>query len=176
MGCQGSRNIPAYSQLTTMAKGRFSGRMHSSPRQTGYQVVQGGFGLLEAIVALVLISVAVMAAYDWINSNLITISRIQDVAARTQAKNNVLGYITNINPMQNPSGRQEFLGYRLDWQSKPIAPQQDQISGIQGVGLYRVGLYEITLDVEHPDGSPWFNELIIQVGYKRVRDNRVFIQ
>lgn len=141
-----------------------------------HRFAQSGFGLLEAIVALVLISVAVMAAYDWINTNLITISRVQDVVSKTQTKNNVLGFMANLNPMQNPSGKQDFLDYRLDWQSKPIAPEQDQISGTQGMGLYRVGLYEITLNIQHPDGSPWFSERITQVGYKKVRDNRIIFQ
>ncbi|MDA3877939.1 MAG: hypothetical protein PF483_12715 [Halothiobacillus sp.] len=141
-----------------------------------HQAAEGGFGLLEAIVALVLISVAVMAAYDWISTNLITISRIQDIAAKTQAENNLLGYMANINPMQNPAGSQAFLDYQLLWQSKPISPLQDQINSIQGIGLYRVGLYEITLHVEKPDGKPWFTEQITQVGYKRVRNNKSFFQ
>lgn len=156
-----------------MASFRRSGSQSMQPR---HQFAQSGFGLLEAIVALVLISVAVMAAYDWINTNLITISRVQDVVLKTQAKNNVLGYVANLNPMQNPTGQQAFLDYRLDWQSKPIAPEQDQISGTQGMGLYRVGLYKITLNIQHPDGSIWFTEHITQVGYKKVRDNRIIFQ
>ncbi len=146
----------------------------SAPLSSGLHKRHGGFGLLEAIVALVLISIAVMAAYDWINTNLITISRIQNVAAQTQAKNNVLAFMANINPMNSPTGSQNFADYTLKWQSKLIAPEQDQINSVLGIGLYRVGLYELTLNIEKPDNSLWFSEKITQAGYKRVRDIRPF--
>jgi len=66
-----------------------------------------GFSLLEAIIALVLIGTAVMAAYGWINANLITASRIQDITLQTEATDNILAYLENINPMQTPEGDDE---------------------------------------------------------------------
>ncbi len=42
---------------------------------------QHGFTLIEAIVALVLIATAGMALFSWINSNIITLNRIQEINA-----------------------------------------------------------------------------------------------
>lgn len=131
-----------------------------------------GFGLLEAIVSLALISISAMAVYDWINTNLISIGRIQDVARKTEAKNNIVGYLGNFNPMQHSAGQQAFLHYRIQWQSKPVAPPRDQINGPSGTGLYRVALYRVTVDVSRPQQGHWFNMSWKQVGYKQVRKAR----
>jgi len=138
-----------------------------APRHT-----MSGFGLLEAIVSLVLISVGAMAAYDWINSNLISVGRIQHVARKTEAKNNILGYLGNLNPMQQGSGRQTFLHYRIHWQSKPVAPPRNQINSTNGTGLYRVALYRVRVVVSRPQQGHWFNMSWKQIGYKQVRKSR----
>lgn len=131
-----------------------------------------GFGLLEAIVALVLISVTVMAAYDWINTNLITIRRIQDVARQTQAKNNIRAYLANINPMQNPQAQRAFVGYTVRWHSRVIQPERDQINGLRGIGLYRVAMYEVIVQVQDVRQRDWFNFTFDQVGYRKVHSRR----
>ncbi|MGN8160473.1 type II secretion system protein [Salinisphaera sp. RV14] len=131
-----------------------------------------GFGLLEAIVSLALISVGAMAAYDWINTNLISVGRIQDVARKTEAKNNILGYLDNLNPMQQGSGQQAFLHYRIRWQSKPVAPPRDQVNSASGTGLYQVALYRVSVAVSRPQQGHWFSMSWTQIGYKQVRKAR----
>lgn len=128
-----------------------------------------GFGLLEAIVALVLISISVMAVYNWISANLITISRLQAHAQQSAAQNNVLAYLDNLNPMRKPNGTQKFQGYKISWHSVPIEPARNQVASLSGTGLYKVGLYQVTVRVIKNPGNTWFRFSFKQAGYLQVR-------
>ena len=78
---------------------------------------QKGFTLLEAIVALVLIGSAGMALFSWINGNYISLSRIRDVNARSEATVNVLEYMDRVNPMLTPDGVAPLGAYSIRWRS-----------------------------------------------------------
>ncbi len=129
-----------------------------------------GFSLLEAIIALVLISTTVMAAYGWINANLITAGRIQDIALQTEATDNILAFLENINPMLTPQGEQAFVDYAIRWDSELIEPERDVVNGLAGIGLHKIGLYRLRISVSKPNGAPWFELSWNQVGYRKVRE------
>lgn len=131
---------------------------------------QQGFTLLEAIVSLVLISTIGALVYSWINSNLIAVGRVQSVNERALATQNTLAFLENLNPVEQPVGEREFVGYFIRWESKPLKSMQDGIAGMQGVGLYKVGLFDVHVDVLTEDRRPWFELDFHQVGYKQVRE------
>jgi len=64
---------------------------------------QRGFSLLEAIVAMVIISGAGYALFGWVNSNIMTLNSIRDANARSEATQNILEYMSSVNPMLKPS-------------------------------------------------------------------------
>ncbi len=135
-------------------------------------VKSSGFGLLEAIISLVLISISVMAVYNWINVNLISIGRLQAHAQQNLAENNVLAYLSNLNPMLKPQGTQKFIKYRVRWNSALIEPARDQVASSVGIGLYKVGLYQVTVHITRPDGKSWFQFHFKQAGYLQIRSNK----
>ena len=135
---------------------------------------QRGFSLLEAVVAMVLISGAGAALFAWINSELASVSRLQQINARTEAMVNVLEIMQTVNPMLTPQGTLSFPAYRLTWSATPVTPVQDGLSYPRGIGLYQLALYDTLVSVVSPDGTPWFEFTLRQVGYKRVRDNKPF--
>ena len=65
---------------------------------------QHGFSLLEVIVALVLITSTGMALFSWMNTNTMSLQRVQFVQQRNIATRNALMYINTINPLQTPQG------------------------------------------------------------------------
>lgn len=131
---------------------------------------QLGFTLIEAIVALVLIGTTGMALFSWINSNLITLHRIQATNAENAATINALEYMHHINPMSTPSGEADLGSYSLTWQSTATGAPREGANYPYGIGLYQLNLYQTTVTLKKPDGSFWSRFSLQQVGYNKVRE------
>ena len=132
-----------------------------------------GFTLLEAIVALVLISSAGMALFSWINGNIMALTRIHDVNARSEATANILEYMYRVNPMLTPEGQAPLGAYSIVWRSQATTNVTDGVNYPRGQSLYQLALYRTTVSVKTAAGHAWFELKLRQVGYKRVRSNSV---
>ena len=131
---------------------------------------QRGFTLIEAIVALVLIATTGMALFSWINSNIITLNRVQESNAENAATLNVVEYMNNVNPMVTPEGKADLGAYRLAWKSAATTEPRDGASYPFGISLYQLGMYQTKITVQKSDGAAWFDFTLQQVGYKKVRE------
>lgn len=130
---------------------------------------QRGFTLLEAIVALALISSAGMALFAWINSNIATLSRVEESSQRAAATRNTLQFMQTVNPMLASSGEATLGEYRIRWQAEPITDTVDGANFPYGVSLYQFVLYNTRIEVQGAPQKPDFTLELKQVGYKRVR-------
>lgn len=130
---------------------------------------QRGFSLLEAIVAMVLISGAGYALFGWINSNIMALNRIHEVNARSEAKQNIMEYMDSINPMLNPEGNAALGNYKIRWKATPSSLVQDGSAYPMGTSLFQLALYDTAVEVEASDRTPWFDFRLRQVGYKKTR-------
>lgn len=128
---------------------------------------QLGFTLIEAIVALVLIGTTGMALFGWINTNIITLNRVQEINAKNAATVNAVEYMHNINPMIAPQGETKLGSYRLSWKSEATTETRDGAGYPFGVGLYQLSLYQTRVIIQKPDGQFWFGFNLQQVGYKK---------
>jgi general secretion pathway protein I len=131
---------------------------------------QHGFTLIEAIVALVLIATTGMALFSWINSNIITLNRVQEINAENAATVNAVEYMHDINPMISPEGQTNLGSYRLSWKAEATTEPRDGAGYPYGIGLYQLGLYQNKVTVQKSDGQFWFAFTLQQVGYKKVRE------
>ncbi len=135
---------------------------------------QSGFTLLEAVVAMVLISGTGAALLSWINSELGAVARLQQSNARAEALVNATEYMHAVNPMLTPDGNASFAAFRLTWNAKEVTPVQDGLAYPRGLSLYQLALYDTRVRVTNPDGTYWFDFTLRQVGFKRVRESRQF--
>jgi len=131
---------------------------------------QHGFTLIEAIVALVLIGTTGMALFGWINSNIITLNRVQEISAENPATINALEYMENINPMLSPEGQADLGSCRLLWKAEATTDTRDGAGYPYGVGLYQLNLYQTKVTIQKPDGQFWLAFSLQQVGHKKVRE------
>lgn len=106
-----------------------------------------GFALLEAIVALALISGAGLALFGWINQNLETAARLDDRMRTLQLKLNAQSYMESINPAAEPTGEFAGQGLRLRWDATLVEPMRTNL-GFEAnyAGSWRVGLYRIEIE------------------------------
>lgn len=131
---------------------------------------QRGFTLIEAIVALVLISTTGMALFSLINSNIITLNRVKEINAENAATLNVVEYMNNINPMKSPEGNADLGSCRLSWKAEPVSDIRDGAGYPSGIGGYQLAMYLTKITVQKRDGQNWFALNLQQVGYKKVRE------
>lgn len=140
-------------------------KLIASPHRQG----NGGFTLIEAIVAMVLLATLGSALFLWINTNLLSVSRIRDANRQQEIQANALAYLSTINPMEKPEGRVENESYTLSWSSTPITAKQVGISYMYGESLFDLTLYELSVQIYRENQEPWFDFNVKQVGYKRSR-------
>ncbi len=131
---------------------------------------QGGFTLIEAIVALVLIATTGMALFSWVNSNIMTLNRVQLSNAENAATANILEYMNSVNPMLTPEGAARLGAYSMAWKSEAITDLRDGAGYPYGISLYQLGLYQTRITVQKTAGEFWFAFNLQQVGFKRLRD------
>lgn len=125
---------------------------------------------------MVLISGTGAALFGWINSELRSVSRLQQSNAQAEAMVNVIELMHTVNPMLTPQGSASFAAFRLNWTAKAVTPVRDGLSYPAGISLYQLALYDTAVRVNTADGTPWFDFTLRQVGFKKVRDNKTFLE
>ena len=131
---------------------------------------QHGFTLIEAIVALVLMATTGMALFGWINSNIVTLSRVQEINAQSAATVNAVEYMNSVNPMISPEGQIDLGSFRLLWKAEVVTDLRDGAGYPYGISLYQLGMYQTKVTIQKPEGQFWFAFTLRQVGYKKVRE------
>lgn len=132
-----------------------------------------GFTLLEAIVALAILTAGTMALFAALNGALRSIERTEVAARLDTATLNAIALLETVNPMQRPEGEEQIGEVRVQWRSRVIAGPSEGLTEFYSLGLYEVGLYE--LDVEL-----WRNEdlegrlTLRRAGWRQVRQPEVF--
>lgn len=109
---------------------------------------QGGFTLLEAIVALVIFASVGSALYAWITVSLNGITRVEAARQRDEAVQAGLAMIEHVNPMSQPQGTLNAGHYTVSWSSDAIESPRDGLTPSGMVSLYRVGLWRLEVIVE----------------------------
>jgi len=134
--------------------------------------LQKGFSLLEAIVALLLVTTLGLGLLSWANNNLLNLTKIEKAYERDDAIKNALDFIEAINLTEYPSGKEQVGHYTFEWSANAIEPAKDVI-----LSAGYPGLYEVTLYLAHI--SIFINTELIhqftlhQVGFKQVRERNL---
>jgi general secretion pathway protein I len=129
-----------------------------------------GFTLLEAIVALVIISGAGMALFGWINDSINTLQRLQQNASRNAATRNAIEFMQSVNPMLTPNGERDFGAYRVHWEADATTSIHDGVGYPSGQDIYQFALYHAHVVAITADDPHWVELDMKLVGYKKVRD------
>jgi len=123
---------------------------------------RSGFSLIEVVVAMVLIASVGMGLYAWINTNLISLNRVQAHNERREAVLNALAFMEQINPMETPSGEATLGAYNIHWEAQLVEPAQDGV----GASGHRLGLYNTRVRLAK-EGAEETMFRLRQVGYQK---------
>jgi len=131
---------------------------------------QTGFGLLEAIVAMVILGSSGLMLFSWISENMRSASRVREATARAQLQLEGIAMLETINIAREPEGKREVGSLRLRWQGELIEPMRDEndISGTL-VPRWRLGLYRVHAVVQERQLKAEWSQTA--VGYRSLTGN-----
>ncbi len=134
-----------------------------------FATTQAGFTLLETIVALVIFASAGMALYGLFNTNLITLTRVQDVSKQMIVVQHAIERLSSMNLQGEAAGRIEIDEFDVLWSARLVEPYR-QGQNVQGyLGYFQVGLYQVDFEVRDRLRSLGTYQLRL-VGYEKVRE------
>jgi general secretion pathway protein I len=109
--------------------------------------LQRGFTLLEAIVALVLMSSALGALYTWINTDLISLRRAEAVIATQNVVQETVRQLRLLPLADGADGNMQVSGYTVNWRARLVEPMALGRNPRGPVGLYDHRLYEVGFEL-----------------------------
>jgi type II secretory pathway pseudopilin PulG len=124
---------------------RFSVRNYSIYRSNPARV--GGFTLVEAIVALVVLSMSLMATYGWIQLSAEMLIKTDEVSSQEVGINLLVEELQGANFYQQTAGEYEYEQLLFKWVAEPY---EETRPGRTGVGLEAAWdhrLYVISIEV-----------------------------
>ena len=104
---------------------------------------QSGFSLLEAIVALTILSTSSIALYSWLSTSLNVLERVDEIYEVSEVLRNVEAHLSSINLKSETTDIYRVNGYEVRWQARLVETKQRARAGIEGRGTFDIGLYEI---------------------------------
>ncbi len=141
----------------------------SAVRASRFAANQAGFTLLETIVALVIFASAGMALYGLFNTNLITLTRVQDVSKQMIVVQHAIERLSSMNLQGEAAGQIEIDEFDVLWSARLVEPYR-QGQNVQGyLGYFQVGLYRVDFEVRDRLRSLGTYQLRV-VGYEKVRE------
>lgn len=129
---------------------------------------QRGFTLLEAMVALVIFSLAAMGIYGWVNANLISLNRLADLAANEQVLNSAVERLKLVNMSEETEGAFNVDEYNVQWHADLVEPWHNGVTAAGAITIYDLALYEVKL-VFIKDGRERGHFSYRNTVYKQVR-------
>ena len=128
-----------------------------------------GFTLLEAIVALAIIGLALVPLVSYIAQAADALERAGDSNARSLAMQSALALMEPVNPIAEPTGQLALDDTTaVSWQSQIVVKPNDGTLVGSGLASFRVGFYNVHVDVTHNGGEAWFGFDMRKVGYDRL--------
>lgn len=114
-----------------------------------------GFGMLEAIVALVLFALVGSTLFAWIDANLDLAARLRQRDRAQQRVQLATAWLQTRNPMAEPSGDAEpEPGLRVRWQARALTPVTPGAPLPGGTATpFRLALYELDVTVSSDDAG-----------------------
>lgn len=137
---------------------------------------QLGFGLLEALVALVLLSSLGFALLAWIQQNIDLTGKLRNHHLEQEARQTVIDWSSSVNFMETPKGEHKLGNLHISWDAELKYPITSQAGYPMGTGLFDLALYDISITASRADETrTWFSEKLVRVGYRKTRARRSFL-
>ncbi|MEQ5833665.1 type II secretion system protein [Marinobacter sp. NFXS9] len=140
----------------------------------------GGFALLEALVALVIVASVGAALFALINTGVQNLAKAEASVATTTLEPQVLSWVRGIDLSQLPETKQADIEFQSESGSvsaraffKRVAGPTFTVTGSGARGIHQVALYRVDIELWH--GQRRLDEIVTRrVASKQVLDEPTF--
>ena len=130
---------------------------------------RAGFSLIEALVALAIASVSLLAIFDLQQQMTKAQRRLEVALNQSRLERSAMAALQDLNPTQRPTGEIEMgTDAKLSWTSAPLSEEKLSAGFPTGNGSFRVRLYRVTLHIADENGQPVGDYQIDRVGWRKV--------
>ncbi len=123
-----------------------------------------GFGLLEAIVAVVLLAGVGGALFSWLTQSINAAARLEAAAVQARLTSQAEQAFAQVNVFKEPAGERRWGRLQLRWQATLISPMRYAVMGDVDAVRWRVGLYQVRLHVKDADSAHELDLELVRVG------------
>ena len=128
-----------------------------------------GFSLIEAIVALTIAAIMLMAIFDLQQQMARGQERAQRAIAQSALQENALALTRAVNPMERPAGTIALPGGEtVRWTSVPKGRAVTNAGFPVGQGAFEVQLYTMTVSIQPTAGPPPAPLTFDRMGWRRM--------
>jgi general secretion pathway protein I len=132
---------------------------------------EAGFTLLEAIVAITVLTATLIPLYLLIATVSRSAFRLDQSNRIAEIEIDALNVMSIVNPMEKPDGAVDLGPYAVRWASHSVIDPVDGSAYPNGRSFFLIGLYEGTVDVVEPSGRTLLSFPLRMIGFKRTSDN-----
>lgn len=108
---------------------------------------QGGFSLLEAIVALTLMATCLLSLYAWLSASTLALNRVSAKALSLQDSRAAMAVVETINPMATPEGVRQLDPLEIRWKASPLTDMRLGMSPAYSATPFDFRLYLLDVTV-----------------------------
>ncbi len=129
---------------------------------------KAGFSLIEALVALSIAAISLVAIFEMQQQLANGQRRAEAALARIALRQNALAVVRDLNPQLHPSGEVAMppnLSYR--WTSEPITAAKTSAGFPFGDGVFTVRLYRVTVTAVDSSKGPVGEVTVQRMGWSR---------
>ena len=130
---------------------------------------QAGFSLIEAIVALTILSIGTVTLYSWFAVAYDGLLRIKDRRDMYEVLRNFDVQLYMKNPQQESEGVYLFNGYEVAWNLRLLEPKSTGLYVAGTPSNFDLGLYSVEFEVSL-DGRTLGQFSTRKVGYRAARN------
>ncbi len=128
-----------------------------------------GFSLIEALVALIVASMALLAVYALQEQLARGQLRYQRALAAAGLRRDAMALTEEVNPMSEPVGERPLAGgRRVRWTSTPLTDPRPNAGYPSGVGRYEVRLYRLSVLILDAQGRRIDSVAFDRLGWRRL--------
>lgn len=121
--------------------------------------------MLETIVALVILSAAMIVFFEFLSTTLDGARRLELASIAYDRRTNALEIAAAINPMALPQGTLDFGPYHITWSAQRLGDTRQSSAYPIGAGPFKVALYRMVFSF--PDSHDIRPIAVTRLGFRR---------